>query len=81
MKYCTAFAAFLVSFIVFVAGSSGLRAQSITPGLGPAGNLAAIDIEQAGEPVLHGRDSRMQLLSSEECRVGEEGRSRGLRSE
>jgi hypothetical protein len=62
MKYCTAFAAFLVSFIVFVAGSSGLRAQSITPGLGPAGNLAAIDIEQAGEPVLHGRDSRMQLL-------------------
>ncbi len=32
------------------------------PGLGPAGNLAAISFEQAGEPLLRGPNARRQLV-------------------
>ena len=62
MRHRVALAAFLVTFVIVSAISTGVPAQTETPGLGPAGNLAAIEIEQAGEAILHGRDSRKQLL-------------------
>lgn len=36
--------------------------QPDAPGLGPAGELTAIEFERAGEPVLRGRIARKQLL-------------------
>ena len=62
MRHREALAAFHVTFVIVSAISTGVQAQTEAPGLGPAGNLAAIEIEQAGEAILHGRDSRKQLL-------------------
>ncbi|MCH8829549.1 MAG: DUF1553 domain-containing protein [Planctomycetes bacterium] len=37
-------------------------AQKSSPGLGPAGTLLGLEFEPAGEPLLHGPDSRRQLV-------------------
>jgi hypothetical protein len=42
--------------------SNAAQAQSKGPGLGPAGVLQAIVFEETIEPVMHGPDSRRQLL-------------------
>jgi hypothetical protein len=57
----------LTLFTVAVALTASLQtrtahSQSDTPGLGPAGNLQAIVFEETIDPVMHGPDSRRQLL-------------------
>ena len=55
----------LLAAVVVTAGSVQVdltQAQSNTPGLGPAGNLQAIVFEETIDPIMHGPDSRRQLL-------------------
>ncbi|MDA1014538.1 MAG: DUF1553 domain-containing protein [Planctomycetota bacterium] len=48
-----------------------LRAQD-APGLGPAGNLTSLVFEATNEPILHGPDSRRQLLVTGKYSSGQE---------
>lgn len=53
----------LVANALFCGGNAAAQeSQDVFPGLGPAGELTEIAFEQAGEPVLRGRNARRQLI-------------------
>ena len=63
----TAAVAVIVSFHL-----NAVQAQTLAPGLGPTGALQAIVFEQTIEPVMHGPDSRRQLLVTGRYASGQE---------